>query len=445
MENVFDWYVMSAEPSVILKIPSEHETIDSCVIALLQAASCMKQLPKDNQNVQKTVVTAKRMAYVRSIVRLLKGSDAKLHQLMSTKQGQEMFHQACMVLLTSIESCFTDGNDDMTMEATSLLIPIIQSMSVPESTAKLFTSAIGLWQSSSQTGNVTLCCMLNALKVQKQWSLSVFQVLESSLQNYMRVSGKTLKKNLRKLFLLSINISDMSPNHNPTWQDALQRFGPNQVNFDQNLLIHNDLLLAAYILSCSKLQTCADDVDRVTFLQEMQFKLAEKKTSLEMEAKVMLLWGFLIMSGGHILRRSDLSKNQLLSIARYFVLNTNQPEGWGEGLLGAIGLLKESQSNNKKILLRALSCAVFAIFAEQFKDASDTKPSTEFESSMAEMRSTLSNKKFADVRATGLQALSLIESKKETMLDDFNDTISRLIRFFYAEPFLNSIEYFNHW
>lgn len=151
----------------------------------------MKELPKDAQNIQKTVVTAKRMTYVRSVVRLLKGCDAKLHQLMATRQGQEMFHQACMGLLTSIESCFTiNHNEDASREATNLLLPIFEHMAIPESTAKLFADAIGLWQTSSQTGNIILCSMLCALKFQKQWTLSVYQVLESTLLNYMRVSGK---------------------------------------------------------------------------------------------------------------------------------------------------------------------------------------------------------------------------------------------------------------
>lgn len=182
---------MSAEPTVILKIPSENETIDACVINLLQTAACMKELPKDSHNIQKTVVTAKRMAYIRSVVRLLKASDAKLHQLMATKQGQEMFHQACIQLLTSIESCFSGSSDEEnSLEASNLLIPIVQNMAVPESTSKLFADSIGLWQMSSQTGNVTLCCTLNALKVQKEWNLSVYQLLESTLFNYMKVSGK---------------------------------------------------------------------------------------------------------------------------------------------------------------------------------------------------------------------------------------------------------------
>lgn len=182
---------MSAEPSVILKIPSEHETIDTCVISLLQTAACMKELPKDAHNVQKTVVTAKRMAYIRSVVRLLKACDAKLHQLMTTKQGREMFDQASMALLNSIESCFSSGSDEEnTLEASNLLTPIVQNMTVPESTSKLFADSIVLWQTASQTGNVTLCSTLNALKVQKHWNLSVYQLLESTLFNYMRVSGK---------------------------------------------------------------------------------------------------------------------------------------------------------------------------------------------------------------------------------------------------------------
>lgn len=200
VESVLDWFVMSAEPSVILKIPSEHETIDTLVISLLQTVSSMKEIPKDSQNVQKTVVTAKRMAYVRSVVRLLKSCDAKIHQLLATKQGQEMFQQATMSLLTSIDSCFHNATDE-SMEATNLMITIVQNMAVPESTSKLFADSIGLWQTSSQTGNLLLCCTLNALKVQKQWSLSVYQLLESTLCNYMRVSGKI--DNLVSIILFS--------------------------------------------------------------------------------------------------------------------------------------------------------------------------------------------------------------------------------------------------
>lgn len=199
------------------------------------------------------------------------------------------------------------------------------------------------------------------------------------------------------------------------------------------------------MLSYIKLQNLPDDIDRVTFLQDLQMNLAERKTTESIEAKTALLWGFLIMSGGHIMKRSDASKRQLLIIGRYFQVNIAQPEGWGDGLLGAIGLRKDGQSNKKKILLRCLSCAIFAVFSGPCKDSLDIQTSTEYETAMNELKSALSNKKFADVRMIGLQAISLIESKKESMLDGFTDTISNLIRMFYQESYLNTIEYFYHW
>lgn len=244
--------------------------------------------------------------------------------------------------------------------------------------------------------------------------------------------------------LIIVHFSELSPNHNPTWPDAHQRFGATQVNFDHVLLVSNDLFLTVFLLSYTKLQKLPDDFERVTFLQDLQCKVAEKKVCQEMEAKVMLVWGFLIISGSHVLIRSEHSKNQLLGIARYFKINVTQPEGWGDGILGAIGLKKDAESNKKKILLRCLSCAIFAIFTVHFNNGNE-RFSIEYEEALTELKSALSNKKFADIRMTGLQALSLIESKKETMLDNFSNTISSLIRMFYQDSFLTTIEYFNNW
>lgn len=176
---------------MILKIPSEHETIDMNLLSLLQVASCMKEFnARDGQSVQQSVLMAKRMAYVRSIVRLLRGCDAKLHQLMSTKQGRDLFNEACSSLLNLIDSCFLNADETQINEVVNLVVTIIQGMAVPETTGSLFADGIQLWQSSCQTGNIVLCCFFNALRIQKQWTLHTFRVLESSILNYMRVSGK---------------------------------------------------------------------------------------------------------------------------------------------------------------------------------------------------------------------------------------------------------------
>lgn len=204
------------------------------------------------------------------------------------------------------------------------------------------------------------------------------------------------------------------------------------------------MCLTTFLLSYIKLQTLPDDIDRVTFLQDLQMKLAEKKTSEATEAKFALLWGFLIISGGQIMKRSEVSKNQLLIMARYFQVNITQPEGWGDGLLGAIGLRKDGQTNKKKILLRCLSCSIFALFTGSTDKSSDSSKSTEYETAMTELKNALSNKKFADVRMMGMQAISLIESKKPTMIDSLSETISSMIRIFYQESFLNTTENIYH-
>lgn len=232
------------------------------------------------------------------------------------------------------------------------------------------------------------------------------------------------------------------PTHNPSWPDVYQRFGL-QVPFEHNLLLDNDLFLSLHLLTYIKLLNLPDDHDRVEFIQAIQSKLALRKTTESTEASVCLLWAFLIMSGGHIMKRSEVSKNQLLAIGRFFQINLTQPEGWGEGLLGAIGLKRDDQTNKKKILLRCFSCIIFSLFVRLGSQTLAT--SNEYEAALTELKSTLSNKKYADVRMTGLEALSLIESRKENMLDNLNDTVTKTLRMFYHESFLNSIEYFYHW
>jgi hypothetical protein len=71
-------------------------------------------------------------------------------------------------------------------------------------------------------------------------------------------------------------------------------------------------------------------------------------------------------------------------------VNLTQPEGWGEGLLGAIGLKRDDQSNKNKILLRCFTCSIFAIFLRPGSQTLAT--SNEFENAMTELKNTLSNK-----------------------------------------------------
>lgn len=63
------------------------------------------------------------------------------------------------------------------------------------------------------------------------------------------------------------------------------------------------------------------------------------------EQKVAAIWGLLISCGYKLLETNKNAKEPLLTLARYLLSISNTSDGWGEGLLGAIGFKKETISN----------------------------------------------------------------------------------------------------
>lgn len=195
VESVLNWFVMSTDSSLILNASVKHETLDYNLLILLQTVCCMNSdnIPKNSENFQTfTSITAKRMIYVRSFMRLLISCDAKLHKLLSTTQGRNSFYQSFNSLMNLILSCFEDYDISLeSEEVINLIITIIQTMnhSVPESTLCLISEATTLWQKSCNSGNIVLYNFPNALKFNQNWSLSTFQILESSICAFLRTYG----------------------------------------------------------------------------------------------------------------------------------------------------------------------------------------------------------------------------------------------------------------
>ena len=55
-----------------------------------------------------------------------------------------------------------------------------------------------------------------------------------------------------------------------------------------------------------------------------------------------ILWGLIIVAGSEFLKYNANAKTQLLTLGQYLQTISNQTDGWGDGILGAIGLKKES-------------------------------------------------------------------------------------------------------
>lgn len=130
VESVFDWFVMSSDPSVILKIPTEQKIVDSIVLNLLQtAAAIVPQSEEVTSNNLPSQIQAKRILYVRSSVRLLKSCGTKLSPMLAKKEGKQMFQEACLNLLNLIAACFGKGSSkEKEMEATNLMFEIVGSI-----------------------------------------------------------------------------------------------------------------------------------------------------------------------------------------------------------------------------------------------------------------------------------------------------------------------------
>lgn len=58
-----------------------------------------------------------------------------------------------------------------------------------------------------------------------------------------------------------------------------------------------------------------------------------------------LIWGLLISCGTKLLETNINAKEPLLTLSKYLLTNAASNDGWGDGILGAIGLKKETISN----------------------------------------------------------------------------------------------------
>lgn len=67
--------------------------------------------------------------------------------------------------------------------------------------------------------------------------------------------------------------------------------------------------------------------------------------SLNTESKLIIIYALLIVCGFNLLETNSNAREPLLTLARHLKSTSNVTDGWGEGLLGAIGLKKETTSN----------------------------------------------------------------------------------------------------
>lgn len=66
---------------------------------------------------------------------------------------------------------------------------------------------------------------------------------------------------------------------------------------------------------------------------------------LKTESKLAIIWGMMITCGHKLLESNPNVREPLLTLARHLKATSNVTDGWSEGILGAIGLKKDTISN----------------------------------------------------------------------------------------------------
>lgn len=133
--------------------------------------------------------------------------------------------------------------------------------------------------------------------------------------------------------------------HSPSWSSVIYRLGGTLPSFELQQLFDGEHLLCIHISMIYKLKHLKESGEKITYLENVGKLLENFKSTLNTEAKLAIIWGLLITCGSKLLESNSNAREPLLTLARYLRSSSNISDGWGEGLLGAIGLKKETISN----------------------------------------------------------------------------------------------------
>lgn len=258
IEAVLDWFIISTEPSIVLKMQSEHQAVDNGVLDLLQVACCMSPTMTDELlNHRTTQIQSKRILYVRSIVRLLRACGTKYQQLLTTSDGLKSFRKSVGELLNLIELIENKREDNLN-DGINLMIEVVCSFQGQgEVSSRIFIESIILWQGQCEHVNVVLLSTFNAISTCKVFTYNLSMLFEETIWNYFKKSKET-------------EISD--------WSLIEKRVGTYMPPIDWSILVQNGLLLTLQYFSVSKLKSLTNMADRITFLENLHKWLENFKT-----------------------------------------------------------------------------------------------------------------------------------------------------------------------
>lgn len=252
---------------------------------------------KSNENGVSSQHQAKRLLYVRTIIRLLRSCGAKYVKLLLTPEGIKTFHTATILLLSDISSFTADCYGTENAETINLLSEYVNALKTKEViVSRLLIESFDKWLKQQHSATIIIDCSFAAFRFCKPFSLNTLALLELTIGVYFQNMSET--------------------NHVASWVNVISKIGNISYSSDVELLIQNKLLLCFHICVVEKFATTINVAENSVLFQNC-IKCFDMFNENDMiETKIILCWGMITYMGYRLMEHTN-SSNHLLMLARY--------------------------------------------------------------------------------------------------------------------------------
>lgn len=251
---------------------------------------------KSNENGVTSQHQAKRLLYIRTIIRLLRSCGAKYVKLLLTSEGVKTFHTATILLLSEISTFTMDCYGTENTETINLMSEYVNATKTKEVIiSRLLIESFDKWLMQQNSTTIMIDCTFAAIQVCKPFSLSTLGLLELAIGKYFQ------------------NISETNAS---SWVNAISKIGNLSYSSDVELLIQNNLLLCFHLCAVEKFATTINVAERSVLFQKC-IKWCERFNEQDIiETKIIVCWGMITYMGYRLMEQTN-SSNHLLILARY--------------------------------------------------------------------------------------------------------------------------------
>ncbi|KAF2894637.1 hypothetical protein ILUMI_11535 [Ignelater luminosus] len=329
-QPVIDWYVMSCDPLVLCV--TDPMDLDFRVLHFLKIVAHYHKIVDDSAP---SNLVQKRHIYVRSYVKLLCVLASKHKLLVPSKINQLNF-----VITSNLNHMEAVVKSE---EELNVVLNEMLGLLNIDNVKKSATSCFEQWIISKHADSEILKAFLRTLAVSVTDNDVVATLYECAVQTYF--------------------FNSASQNAVKSWKNLanLIKPYPPKLNELEQVLIAQGKLLALHALLVQKVATCADSL---ALLNQILHWLENIKINTSLEDKLPLFWSQLLYLA---LIHSNIDESTaglvLYKFSQYLLQITADKgiSGWGKGILGAIGIVKQDSLSLKfRFLCRALAGYVLA-------------------------------------------------------------------------------------